>query len=89
MTTSLIPRRTLVDRKVQRGGSRGCRTACAVYAARGMAGIGYGNCQTARCRDGRRGDRGRKLVRGHESGGLLFAVQADNSILVEAIAVDR
>jgi hypothetical protein len=86
---ALDPRRALVDRKVQRGGGRGCRTACAVYAAGGMAGIGYGNCQAARCRDGRRRDRGGQLVRGHEGGGLVLAVYADDRVLVEAISVDR
>ena len=86
---ALDPRRALVDRKVLGAGRRGRRTACTVYASGGMAGIGYGNGQTARCRDGRRRDRGRKLVRGYESGGLLFAVHADDSVLVEATAVDR
>ena len=52
----------LVDRKVHGGGRFGCRTACAVYAAGGMAGIGYGNRHSGRCSDGRRWDRGRKLV---------------------------
>jgi hypothetical protein len=54
-----------------------------------MAGIGYGNCHSARCSDGRRWDRGRKLVRGHESGGLVCAVPVYGRVLGEGAAVDR
>ena len=86
---ALYPRRALVDRKVLGVGRRGCRAACTVYASGGMTGIGYGNCQSARCSNGRRRDGGRKLVRGHEGGGLLFAVQVDHRVLIEGVAVDR
>jgi len=86
---ALDPRRALVDRKVLGGGRRGSRTACPVYASGGMTGVRYGNCQSARRSNGRRRDRGRKLVRGHKGGGSLFPVQVDDRVLIEGVAVDR
>ena len=79
----------LVHGKVHGIGRLARGTATAVYAARARStGVGYGNRYGGGGRDGRRWNRGRKLVSSHPGRGLFCAVPVDNSSSGKIAAVD-